>query len=343
MSIGSLSRKGLALPLLLLAAACTDSPFTPPAQPTPEESLAKIRCDVSVVAQTVSCQELAPITVGGARALVYGGQDVYVKIATSGASYDSGTQIYQMSVTVQNLLGNPIGTTDGVNPAAAGVRVFLQTGPTVTGGTGAISVNNADGTAMFTSPGQPYFQYNGILDPNEISSSKVWLFNVQNTISTFSFVLAVSADRSTDPFGSLWDKVWEGTVSTVWSLATNWRDDALPTTTSAVTVPIPSQMVGANMPVLTAGDTIKHLRVGTGSTLGLGTFTLQVDGNADAPGVVSNGTVRMTGAGALLKGFVPALEITGSTFLQGSTRTTGAVNVTGTLTTNGNALTIAVP
>ncbi|HEX5724278.1 MAG TPA: hypothetical protein VFX98_02365 [Longimicrobiaceae bacterium] len=300
--------------------------------------LTLIECRVNVTRAVMSCAPPAtPGTPLGFNAnVIMGGQDVYVKVSGSNATYDSGTQIFQAGFTLQNLTMQLLGTTDGTT--VSGVSVFFHSGPTVTGGSGNVEVANEDGTGTFTSAGQPYFLYNQILSPYEISTSKTWQFNVDNTVTSFSWTLYVSAPM-VDDGAPLLDAVWQGDVSADWQTAGNWLDDAVPGATSVVSVP---SGVGT-MPVLSADAQAAHVRVSTGSTLDLATFTLEALGNVDAVGTISNGTVELSGAEALLKGNVPALQVTGSTSLQGSTKATGAVNVTGSLTIKDQALNISVP
>jgi len=93
---------------------------------------------------------------------------------------------------VQNLMDQPIGTTDGVT-ADSSVRVFFHSGPTATGGSGSVSVANPDGTGAFTATGQPFFRYPGMLAPLETSAAKHWAFTVEAGVTTFAFTLLVSA------------------------------------------------------------------------------------------------------------------------------------------------------
>ncbi|HEX5726555.1 MAG TPA: hypothetical protein VFX98_13860 [Longimicrobiaceae bacterium] len=306
-----------------------------------EPLLALIQCHANVAERTLACAPVAaPGTPAGVSAdLIMGGQDVYVKVSSSNASYNSGTEIFQADLTVQNLVQEAIGTNDGTT--VTGVRVFFHSGPTVTGGSGNLDVANEDGTGTFTAAGQPYFLYNEILSPYEISTARTWQFSVEATVSTFSFTLYVSAAQA-DENGALLGPVWQGDVDADWQTAGNWSDGAVPGPSAVVSVPSDSLFTGS-MPVLSADAEVGYLRVGFGSTLDLGTNDLEVNVNLDAVGTISNGTTTMSGTNALLKGNLAGLGVTGSTFLQGAAKTTGAVTVLGTLDTNGNVLTISVP
>ena len=180
---------------MLTAAACADSPPTSSETPlqAPVEVVQLLACEGSLATGAVKCAPTQPGT-GGARAIIFGGQGTYVQVTGTNAAYNSGTEIWSIDMTIQNLTNEAIGTYDGTTPDVNGIRVFFHSGPTVTGGSGAISVANADGTGTFTAPGQPYFQYNEVLDKDEVSSSKTWQLNVQPTVTTFSFILAVSTE-----------------------------------------------------------------------------------------------------------------------------------------------------
>jgi hypothetical protein len=93
---------------------------------------------------------------------------------------------------VKNLLQQPIGTTDGTTLSPNGIRVFFTSGPTVTGGSGVASVV-PDGFATFTAGGQPFYQYDQVLNKDQTSSNKPWTFIIAPTVETFSFLLYISA------------------------------------------------------------------------------------------------------------------------------------------------------
>lgn len=302
-----------------------------------------LQCTVDVPLAEVTCTEPEAVQSRYAIAAnrMIGGQDVYVKLVASGIQYDAGTEIFQMNVTVQNLLAAPLGTTNGVD--VDGVRLFFFSGPTVSaGGSGDVTVYNPTGYAFFTDVNQPYFQYSQILQPYEISAPLTWQFSTPPTATRFTFVVYVSAPQADENLPLL-DRVWLGGTDTEWTNAANW-DGGVPISTSTVAIR-PDSLFAGVMPALSADAEVAYLLVGGGSTLTLNGFTMTSSGTVDAPGAIAGGLVRMTGAGSKLRGTVPSLQLTGGVRLQGATRATGAVSVSdGSLTVSGsNPLTISLP
>lgn len=333
------ARVGAAAAALLLA-ACTDSNPVGPVNLPPVETLAALTCTVEVSAGTMRCAR-TPTTASAARLdKIYGGQDTYVQLASSGTSYDSGTEILSSNVTVENLLNQAIGTPDG--STVAGVTVFFHAGPTVTGGSGTAAVANADGMGTFTASNQPYFLYSQIVETYELSAPRTWQFAVQTTVTTFTFQVYISAPMANEGTGvpQMLNEYWDGSASSDWHTAANWADGTVPDSSSGVFIPAGTP----NAPVMAADADILHLRVATSATLSQGGFTLRVRGNVDAQGTISNGTLYMSGSGAVLRGNTDDLRVTGSTSLQGSTRATGAVNISdGSLTVKDQAISISLP
>lgn len=335
-------RRGAAACALVLTAGCTDHQPLATELPSPQQ-MATVDCQADVRSQTVSCTApLAAAPSRGARTnLTIGGQDLYVRLANSGTTYDAGTGVFQTSVTVQNLIRQSLGTADGAT--VAGLKVFFYTGPTVTGGTGTVDVANATGTDLFLGSNQPHYLYPQILAPYEISAAQTWRFNVSSEVTSFRFTVYVDAPAMDESL-SILDRVWTGLVDAVWTTPGNWQDGVAPDSSSTVGVLADSLTAGPNAPVLAEDARVRHLRVGFGNTLGLGGFTMRADGNVDAVGPISGGTLWMTGSGALLRGNVDALRVTGSTRLQGAVRTTGAVAVQdASLTVTDQALSISIP
>ena len=125
--------------------------------------------------------------------LIVGGQGALVRLGSSGTSYNSGTQVFSSSVTVENLIAQPMSTADGTTPDAEGIKVFFHSDPTVTGGSGTVTVANSDGVGSFTGTNQEYFLYNdGVVPSGESTSPKQWQFNVPTTVTTFTFQVFVT-------------------------------------------------------------------------------------------------------------------------------------------------------
>jgi hypothetical protein len=178
--------------LALLAAACADHPTAvrEPAPQQPGRMTFAYRCNADMQSGQVQCSDQPSLPPGVSADLIVGGS--YVTLTSSNVAYNSGTGYFTFDVTVRNNMGQPIGTTDGSTADANGIRVFFHQGPTVTAGTGTISVL-ADGFGTFTASGQPYYQYTTVLDSAEVSSAKTWTLVMPPTVQNFSFLLYVSA------------------------------------------------------------------------------------------------------------------------------------------------------
>jgi len=210
---------------LALLAACGDGTGSDRVRtvddlPLPKGTLAVLRCSASVTALTVDCQPGTSASRAGSKngpradQHVVGGQGTYVRLTSSGNAYNAGTQIFSFNVTVQNLSSLAFATTDGTTRHDNGVQVFFASGPSVTTGSGEVTVANATGQGTFTSTGQDYFQYggkvggtdqpelgaDGILATGETSSARNWQMNVPSTALAFEFTLFVATET---PSGSI--------------------------------------------------------------------------------------------------------------------------------------------
>lgn len=67
-----------------------------------------------------------------------GGQGVFVTLAASNITNVDG--IFAFDVALTNLLRQPLGTEDGINPAPGGIRIFFHSGPNATVGAGDVSL-----------------------------------------------------------------------------------------------------------------------------------------------------------------------------------------------------------
>lgn len=281
-----LSYAGAVSAVVLLVAACAES--SAPTAPKGEFRTELITCEASVSAATLSCAASQPqVTSGISADLVLGGQGALVRLASSGTAYSAGT--FSSNVSVENLLAQAMNTTNGTTPDTGGVKVFFSTAPTVTGGTGTITVANADGTGAFTASGQQFFKYSGgaLLGSGAISSAKLWQFTVPNTVTTFTFevfvnttvpnpappIVALGLSRTPSaltiaPGGS-------GTT-TVNLTRTNF--------TGAVTLSLggaPAGVTGSFSPAAPTGNS-STLTVNVGNSVGAGVYPLTIDGTSTA-------------------------------------------------------------
>ncbi len=330
----------------MTVSACRDltRPSATPVVPKGPMGQKSLLCNVSVKTKELSCSDVPtttnlPSAVRASR--IVGGQDMYVKLSSSGTSYDAGTQIFSSDVTVQSLMQTVIGTADG--STISGVSVFFAADPTVTAGVGTVTVANPTGTGTFTGTNQSYFLYSEILEPYQISASHHWQFVVPNSVDNFQFVVYVSAPM-VDESVALVNAVWNGLSSSDWLSVDNWKSNSAPDDTSVVSIPRASLLAPeANQPSLSTDDIVSDLRVGEGSTLSLNGHRLDVTRNLDAPGAVTGGTVRLTGNSAIIGGNVPALEIHGAARMQRSVVASGPIAITESLTIGESTLTIDIP
>ncbi len=203
----TLTRRALGWIIVLGAALACGEATTPsaPAAPAPVSALnARIGCVANTHASEVRCVYVDSAVEAGLHAgsmlrdLIVGGQNTYVTLASSNISYAG--DVFSFNTTVQNLLGQPLGTSDGTTLDANGVRVFFTEAPVVTTGTGTIDFVNpvggasmVDGTATFTTSNQAYYQYNQIIGAGQTSSAKTWRIHVPATVGEFEFAVYVSA------------------------------------------------------------------------------------------------------------------------------------------------------
>ncbi|HEX8432250.1 MAG TPA: Ig-like domain-containing protein [Longimicrobium sp.] len=194
------ARAATALALVAGAAACIDSanPLGPgrepagPGEGAPPIELARMDCTANVRTGVVQCA--GPQVEGASADLVYGGQNRFVVLTSTNVEYDAATHKFTFDVRVRNLLRQAIGTTDGTSVDPSGVKVFLVDLPRPTEGTGNIGVDNEDGTGSFSrSEPQPYFRYVNRLAQYQESASRQWQFDVDPSVATFAFSVAVAS------------------------------------------------------------------------------------------------------------------------------------------------------
>ena len=193
-------RPGLLLTaaLGLAVSACTDraNPVAPDpgggtGTPGTPVTVAALACSANRASLTVSCQPPRQ-SIAGAPDIIVGGQHVFVTATSSTVSYNSGTGQFKFDLTLTNLIEQKMGTTDGVSLDPNGIRVFFSSGPNVTSGTGVASVV-PDGFGTFTAAGQPYYQYNQVIANGQTTAAKQWTLVMPPTVTTFDFVLLLSA------------------------------------------------------------------------------------------------------------------------------------------------------
>jgi hypothetical protein len=186
--------------LALVMSACTEtapptSPETGTQEPDPSTHVASVNCTANVVLGELSCGKVAVVDgMSGLSPnfLIVGGQGVFVQLTSSNVVYNSVTEIFQADVEVENLILQGLGSADAIT--ITGVRVFFHTGPNVTGGTGTVTVDNADDVGNFTGTNQPFHFYDEFLPPFFTTSPKTWRWNVTPTVTTFEFTVYVDAD-----------------------------------------------------------------------------------------------------------------------------------------------------
>lgn len=182
---------------VLTAAACTDAgtpldPENPAPQPAPAPALQGLSCSVDLARGGMTCGDVAPQT-GDARAaggVIVGGQNRFVRLASSGVTAVGDTIV--VDVTIQNLIPQPLGTTDGATADARGVRIFFSDGP-IAHPQGTAWVANPDGEGFFFSPAQPYFQYDTILGQDETSAPRTWKLAHTPGTTRVTFTVYVAA------------------------------------------------------------------------------------------------------------------------------------------------------
>jgi hypothetical protein len=180
------------------ALACRDieRPAQPPGPKVTREQqgppiIAVFTCQLDGAARTVACATPFDAPQGVSASAVYGSVVGYAQFYPVGLVKDTVARTWQFTAYVQNLLKQSIGTLNGTT--VTGVRVFI-TDLHVVAGTGTVSVANADGTGNFTTPNQPYFNYNQIVAPAGYTSYRPWKFNVPNTVTAVSMSILISTD-----------------------------------------------------------------------------------------------------------------------------------------------------
>jgi hypothetical protein len=180
-------------------AACSDgSPMArnEPRAPAVAPSAAYLRCTVDVRAESVNCREVAPVpSAGGALASHY----IYYQSAPHALvvqnDYTASSTNVEFDLQVVNLVPQPIGTDDGVTLHSRGVRLFFWSNPTVTDGTGSVSIVEPTASGSFTGSNQKYHQWNEIVPSQDTTvAEKHYNFGITGTVNTFEFTFGVSTN-----------------------------------------------------------------------------------------------------------------------------------------------------
>ena len=186
-------------------AACTDgdgdTPFGPegpdkPGIPRPGREIGRIECRASLAARTLTCATPG-VDAGEASAaeVNLGHQGVNVRMISSNLVISADT--FAFDAQIENLIPQALNTTDGTTPVpadSAGLRVFINRGPTTLTGSGTVTLANADGVDAFLTSDQAYIRYpDQIVAPGATSQSERWKFRFGPSVETFEFVVIVSA------------------------------------------------------------------------------------------------------------------------------------------------------
>ena len=290
----------------LLVAACSDAGA--PTAPTGQFRTEMITCQASVRAATLTCAASQPQPAPQAHAapgmsfnVIVGGQGALVRLASSGSAYNSVSQLFTSSVTLENLLSQAMNTADGTTPDAGGIKVFFHSGPTVTGGSGIVDVANPDGVDAFTGSNQPFFLHSSgaVLPSGGSTSPKTWQFDVSTAVTTFAFQVFVTT-RLPDETSAIVALGLSRTPSALTILpgATGTTTVNLTRTnfTGAVTLSLggaPSGVTGSFNPTAPTG-TSSTLTLNVGGSVATGVYTLTVTGTGTGIGGTRSTPLTLT-------------------------------------------------
>jgi hypothetical protein len=176
-----------------LAACDADGPTTAAPEPAPPVELARLDCTVAVADGRLACQGAVPST-GDARGLIVGGQGTYVFLQASNHTYESADSTFSIDVTVQNLLPQALGTTDGTTLDSAAVRVAFDVEPYPGGGDLGAEVSLVgEQRGFLLHANQAFYQYDEVLQTNQTSAAETWEFKMPPAVTSVRFVVYVIA------------------------------------------------------------------------------------------------------------------------------------------------------
>ncbi len=184
----------LAVVLCSALAACDAGPMATdpaPLAPSAPLELARMQCNVTVATGAMQCGDA--LSTGAASGVILGNQNVRVRLAASNHTYDSQNERFTIDVTVQNLIGQAMGTTDGSTLDPKGVMVFFHTEPYPTSGDlgGDVELAGAVERDFILRANQAYFQYDEVIQPNAVSAPVQWDVDLPTAVGSFAFTVYV--------------------------------------------------------------------------------------------------------------------------------------------------------
>jgi hypothetical protein len=147
-------------------------------------------CAGSVRDLTVTCRSQGPqpqLPSGVRGTVAYGGQGLYVRLASANVAFNSGTRVFSFDARLVNLLPVVIGE-DSTGAATRTHIYFSSLVPAVD------SVVNADTALVVTAPNQPAFRYSGKIAAGDSAAAKTWQIHLATGQENFTFVVYVSTD-----------------------------------------------------------------------------------------------------------------------------------------------------
>jgi len=245
-----------ALLLSFLLAGCHGEANTAPGGAPTRVLSAPITCTADVAAGTVDCD--GPELIGDA---AIGGQGRVMALRSSNVSYNSGTEIFQFDVTLQNLGAQTLGG-DGT-----GTSVFFVSGPTVTLGSGTADVDNEDGIGTFSAPGQPFFLYPDSLKKGATSVAKTWQLSMPPTVTSFTFTVLISSWFFDESGVLVWTKVPGFSQTSYRDLAVNSATDAMIVGTNGLVLR-KTGSTWSTLPAQVSGQWVGVEAIGNGQYIG---------------------------------------------------------------------------
>lgn len=180
--------------------------------------------------------------------------------------------------------------------------------------------SSADGTSSFTTTTLSYSNDGQILQITGITITSA----SPNCASSFATNVTLSVWPTTSVY-------WTGATSTDWNVASNWCGNAVPTSTTDVT--IPSSSYATNQPTIgSSGGICRNITISSGATLTISSSnTLNVYGNWSNSGTftANSSTVNFTGSAA------STLGGSGNTFNNLTISNTAGITAGSDITVNG--------